>query len=120
MVNDDILKRLYKTYGTNLELFLQENRNEINQSLESIKQISIGEIKHLINYEDVIHLDDLILRRTMIGKLGMITPEILKEIAETCAKSLNWSQQETVEEMERFTSLLRDRHKMNFNAFIRD
>jgi glycerol-3-phosphate dehydrogenase len=80
--------------------------------------MSVGEIKYLITHEDVVHLDDLILRRTMIGKLGMITPESLRELSEICANSLNWSQKKTETEIERFTDIMRNNHKMDFKAFL--
>lgn len=117
-LNDNLLRRLFETYGTNLEEMVKTHCKELSQPLESIPEVSVGEIEHLATDEDVIHLDDLILRRTMIGKLGHVTPDSLKEIAEICAKQLNWSQQEMAAEMERFASLLRQRHKMNFNTFV--
>jgi glycerol-3-phosphate dehydrogenase len=80
----------------------------------------VGELRHLAATEDVIHLDDLILRRTMIGKLGQITPDSLQEIARICAEALNWSQQKTVDEIDRITRLLQSVHKMDFNVFIEE
>jgi glycerol-3-phosphate dehydrogenase len=80
----------------------------------------VGEIKYIVTEEDVLHLDDLLLRRTMLGKLGKITPENLREIAQVCADVLNWPQQKTNQEIDRFTDLLVRKHKMKFNAYIGD
>jgi len=118
--HDEVLVRLFETYGTNIEEILREHCSEIYQPLDSIPETSFGEIKYLTTQEDIVHLDDLILRRSMIGKLGMVTPESLREIAEICGKPLNWSQQEMNVEIERFTDLMRHKHKMNYNAFIGD
>ncbi|MEJ2510723.1 MAG: glycerol-3-phosphate dehydrogenase C-terminal domain-containing protein [Anaerolineales bacterium] len=86
--------------------------------LMTIPEISAGEIKYILTTEDVIHLDDLILRRTMLGKLGKITPDSLREIAKICKDVLEWSEEEMQQEIDRFSALLRHQHKMNFNGFI--
>ncbi len=116
--DDGVIKRLFENHGTNLELILQLSGADLGQSMETISGMSIGEIQYLVEHEDVVHLDDLILRRTMIGKLGRVTPQSLREIAEICAKSLHWTDQEKFAEMERFTDLMRHRHKMDYNVFL--
>ncbi|MBN2044358.1 MAG: glycerol-3-phosphate dehydrogenase/oxidase [Anaerolineales bacterium] len=116
--DENLLTRLFETYGTNVEPMLRESCAEIGQPLKTISEMSVGEIKYLAANEDIVHLDDLILRRTMIGKLGRVTPDSLEELAEICASSLNWSHQKTLSEMQRFINLLRRRHKMNFNLFL--
>ena len=115
---DKQLKKLLESYGTNIEWILRECGSDVCQPLRTIPDVSVGELKHLTAKEDVIHLDDLLLRRTMLGKLGMITPESLWEITEICGGVLNWSMEKSNAEMERFTDLLRHRHKMNYNSFI--
>jgi hypothetical protein len=39
------------------------------------------------------------------------------EISRICAETLGWSQQETKDEIEHFTNLLDDKHKIYFNDF---
>jgi len=119
-IEDDWLERLFQTHGTNIKSILQAADKKDFQPLENIPGISIGEIKYLAAEEDVQHLDDLILRRTMLSKMGQITPESLEEISRICAASLNWTKNKTREEVERFTDILRSRHKMNFNSFEGD
>lgn len=87
--------------------------------LGTLPETSIGELKFILSSEAVVHLDDLILRRTMLGKTGKVNPDSLREIAQICAGILGWSEQQTEQEIERFTDLLRRRHKMNFSAYIR-
>ncbi|MGD8455214.1 MAG: glycerol-3-phosphate dehydrogenase/oxidase [Anaerolineales bacterium] len=112
------LEQLFEIYGTRAAELLQKYGSELSEMLETIPEISVGEIKSILLEEDVNHLDDLILRRTMLGKLGKITPDSLREISEICAKVMNWSSQKKEQEMDRFTDLLRHKHKMNFNAYI--
>jgi len=117
-IEEDRLEELFKTYGTKVEDILNQVGEEASEMLKTIPEISAGEIKYILSTEDVVHLDDLILRRTMLGKLGKITPDGLKEIAQVCAGVLGWTGGETQQEIDRFSALLRHQHKMNFNSFI--
>lgn len=117
-IDEAHLVRLFDLYGTQAEPILQKLSAADSQPLAAIQEMITGEIKYLLEEEDVIHLDDLILRRTMIGKLNVATPESLKEIAEICAETLNWSAQETQAEIERYNDLLLRKHKMKSNTFI--
>jgi glycerol-3-phosphate dehydrogenase len=112
------LERLLSVYGTKVDGLLQKYGSELSEMLETIPEVSVGEIKYILLEEDAHHLDDLILRRTMLGKLGMITPDSLREISGICAKVMEWSDQKTEQEMDRFTDLLKHKHRMNFNAYI--
>jgi len=117
-IETERLNHLFESYGTKTGKLLKEYATETSTMLATLPEISVGEILFILAEEDVIHLDDLILRRTMLGKLGKITPDSLREIAQICKESLGWSDQQTREEMDRFTALLRREHKMNYNAFI--
>jgi glycerol-3-phosphate dehydrogenase len=117
-INEHRLDELFKTYGTKTEDILNKVGEEASEMLMTIPEISAGEIKYILTTEDVIHLDDLILRRTMLGKLGKITPDSLREIAKICKDVLEWSEEEMQQEIDRFSALLRHQHKMNFNGFI--
>jgi glycerol-3-phosphate dehydrogenase len=112
------LEQLFELYGTKVEGLLRKHGAEISMVLHTLPEISVGEIKYILMEEDVHHLDDLILRRTMLGKLGRISPDSLREIALICGEVLNWSNQKTNYEIDRFTNLLMIRHKMKFNSFI--
>jgi glycerol-3-phosphate dehydrogenase len=112
------LEGLFETYGTGVADLMEVHAAEASTLLESIPEISVGEIKYLLEDSDVVHLDDLVLRRTMLGKLGRVTPESLREIARVCKGELHWSDQETEREIERFTDILRAKHGMNHNEFI--
>jgi glycerol-3-phosphate dehydrogenase len=114
----DRVIHLFKVYGTKTEVLLKEQGELASKPLKTIPEISVGEIKYLVLNEDVIHLDDLILRRTSLGKLGKITPDSLQELSQICSETLNWSKQKTREEVDRFTYLLEHKHKMNYNSFI--
>ncbi|MGD2026469.1 MAG: glycerol-3-phosphate dehydrogenase/oxidase [Anaerolineales bacterium] len=112
------IEELFEVYGTKTETLLQEQGAAASEPLKSIPDICNGELSYIVANEDVLHLDDLILRRTMLGKLGRITPDSLREIAQICAWVLDWSEEYTEEQIDRLNALLRHEHKMNFNAFL--
>jgi glycerol-3-phosphate dehydrogenase len=116
-VTPEVLERLFDTYGTKVEEILRNYGKEAKGGLDTIPNISLAEIKNILTQEDVIHLDDLLLRRTMLGKLGQVNPESLMEISRICAETFGWSQEETKEEIEYFTNLLEHKHRMYFNDF---
>ena len=117
-IDQDRLEQIFEVFGTKTEDIVKEQGLEVTKMLKTLPDISVGEIKYIVLNEDILHLDDLILRRTMLGKLGRITPDSLQEISQICGEVLNWSEQETEEEINRFTHLMRHNHKMDFNTFL--
>jgi glycerol-3-phosphate dehydrogenase len=71
------------------------------------------EIEFLICQERVVHLDDLILRRTSITLQGELTNSLLEELAATMAQLQHWSKVETYEEIERTLTILQERHGLS-------
>jgi hypothetical protein len=65
----------------------------------------------------VVHLDDFIHRRSMLGKLGRLTPAGLDELCAVIADALGWDAATATEERRRFVELQKTRHRMDFNRF---
>ena len=53
---------------------------------------STGELRYLASSEDVVHLADLLLRRTSIAFRGEATPDVVAEIADAVAGVLGWDE----------------------------
>lgn len=68
------------------------------------------EIRFLTAYERVVHLDDLVLRRSLLGMLGLITGETLVMVAEAAGSILGWSREQQRDECVRTADLLVRRH----------
>ena len=58
----------------------------------------------------MVHLDDLVLRRTLIGLRGEATHALLEELAGIAGKSLGWTPQTMEEEVQQTLQLLRAVH----------
>ena len=70
------------------------------------------ELAFLARSEHVVHLDDLLLRRTSLAFRGGLTAETLTEISAAVSDALDWDAQMQLEEVERATAKLRDAHRV--------
>jgi glycerol-3-phosphate dehydrogenase len=68
------------------------------------------EIEFMAVHERVVHLDDLILRRTLMGLLGEVNGPLLEELASIVAPVLKWSKRDAAAEVERTIQLLEKVH----------
>ncbi len=68
------------------------------------------ELEYLCRHERVAHLDDLLLRRTQLAKLGLLNAHSLRVVADLAADSLHWSAGQKTQERDRCLRLLQQRH----------
>ncbi|MDO5769875.1 MAG: glycerol-3-phosphate dehydrogenase/oxidase [Psychrobacter sp.] len=67
-----------------------------------------AEIRFAAHFEQVIHLDDLLLRRTRLGLLlpqGAMTVPISSRLQQICQQELGWSEDKWQQEVQRYTQL---------------
>jgi glycerol-3-phosphate dehydrogenase len=81
-------------------------------ALENHPGYSHREIAFLAAREKVIHLDDLILRRSLIGMLGETTGGLLLELAQIIGSELGWSADQVQQEAGRCAAMLVKRHRV--------
>ena len=60
--------------------------------ITGLEDYSRREMLFLANYEYVERLDDLLLRRTLIGWMGQLTMDTLHEIGQIAADALGWDE----------------------------
>jgi len=68
------------------------------------------EITFLAQKEKIVHLDDLLLRRSMLAYLGQLNRPLVEELAQHLGQALGWSQPQCQQEVQRALELLADRH----------
>ena len=105
---------LLDRYGTRAEDVAQFLIAAPDQPLRSLPQYSRREIQFMANQERIAHLDDLILRRTIMALLGQLSLDLLEELAGVLAPVLEWSQEGTRQEIERTVKLLGHVHGVRF------
>ena len=106
------LQILYDRYGTRTEAVATFiNRDAaVDEPLKTLPEYTRREIAFLAQSEKAIHLDDILLRRTMLAMLGRLTKANVEEIADAMGVALGWSVEQKTAEAERTLRLLADRH----------
>lgn len=73
------------------------------------------EIIYLTQTEQVAHVDDLLLRRSLIGMLGELTPALLHEVAAIVGSTLGWDDARREAEIARVVNLWQTRHSVDLS-----
>ena len=87
-VDETRVKVLFERYGTTAEGILTGATND--RPLRQLPGYSVAEIQYLAAQEWVVHLSDLVYRRSTIGLLGHATEAVLIELAEIVGEVLGW------------------------------
>ena len=69
-----------------------------------------SEIDRLAKREKIVHLDDLVLRRTLLAYLGQLTRPLIVELSIALGDSLGWDGAQKKAEVVRTLEILADRH----------
>ena len=69
-----------------------------------------GEIGEMAKREKIVHLDDLLLRRTLLGYLGQLTFPLVDELTNALGDALGWAGTQKSAEKQRALEILADRH----------
>jgi glycerol-3-phosphate dehydrogenase len=109
-LSKDRLATLLERYGTRAEAVADFLNRAADVPLASLPEYSKREIIFLAQHEKVVHLDDLLLRRTMLAMLGRLAKDRVVEIAGVLASALGWGDEQKHAEVERTLRLLEDRH----------
>jgi glycerol-3-phosphate dehydrogenase len=71
---------------------------------------TLREIVFLVQHEKICHLDDFLLRRSMLAMLGRVEGEMLEDLARIIGNALGWNEEQKTAEVNRTLSILRERH----------
>jgi glycerol-3-phosphate dehydrogenase len=104
------LNVLFERYGTRAESIATFMNGGTDFILRSLPDYSRREIIFLVQHEKIVHLDDFILRRSMLAMLGRLTREMVNELADVFANALGWNAEQKAAEVSRTLSILAERH----------
>ena len=104
------LAALFDRYGTRAEEIADYLAAGPDRTLKNHPGYSRREIEFIVLKERVAHLDDVVLRRTLIGLLGESTRCLLWELAGIAASALGWPPEEAAREVERTAHILETVH----------
>jgi glycerol-3-phosphate dehydrogenase len=101
-LDTDRATRLLHRYGTSATAVAAAAAADPDDApLVSVPRFTTGELRHLARTESVVHLEDLLLRRTSIAFRGEATPEAVDEVADAVAETLGWDATTRRDEIQR-------------------
>ena len=104
------LATLLDRYGSRAEDVANFTLVAPDPPLRWLPEFSRREIQFVASHERIVHLDDLILRRTIMALLGQLSLALLDELAEVLGQEVGWSEERTQDEVSRTLKLLADVH----------
>jgi glycerol-3-phosphate dehydrogenase len=104
------LLTLFERYGTRAESVAEYIAAGPDKPLRHQPSYSLREIMFIAEHEKVSHVDDVILRRSLLGMLGRVDDDVLQQVAEAVGAVLAWTEDQIKREVERTTDILRMKH----------
>jgi glycerol-3-phosphate dehydrogenase len=104
------LRALFERYGTGARQVAAFIADGPDETLHYHTQYSRREIMFIAQSERVVHIDDLLLRRTSIAILGELTLPLLEELAAVVGDALDWPPARRQAEVDRTARLMEQRH----------
>ncbi len=112
-VSRERLRILFERYGSRAEAIATFMNGGTDQILRSLPDYSRREITFVLQHEKVVHLDDFLLRRSMLAMLGHITRETIDELAGIFSNYFGWKPEQSEAEVARMLSILADKHDVH-------
>ncbi len=97
----------YGTYASDIATFCAAGQDTPLQSQSTYSQ---REIMFLVAHEKIVHLEDLLLRRSLLAMLGYVTGDLLQEVSTILSSVLGWSESQRQDEVNRAANTLEKRH----------
>jgi glycerol-3-phosphate dehydrogenase len=101
---------LFKRYGTRAEQIAEYITEETDLLMHFLPGYSQREVEFIVKSEKVVHLDDFLLRRSMLAKLGQLSHANIDELSKIICAGLDWDAERVDTEIKRVYSILRDVH----------
>ena len=109
-VTRERLKVLFERYGTRAESIATYMNSGTDFIFQSMPDYTLREILFLAQHEKICHLDDFLLRRSMLAMLGRVNGEMINELARALGNALGWDEERKAAEVARTFLILSDRH----------
>ena len=106
---------LFARYGSRCREISEFQKEEDDAPLAHYPEMTRREVVFLVEKEKVVHLDDLILRRSLLAYLGQLSLPLIDELAEVTAYALDWDDGRKQEEIHRSLATRKDRHGVSLS-----
>jgi len=99
-LNHERVANLLQRYGTATEDFAKRKEKSWRTPLKTLPDYTVGEIEHIANNECILHLSDLVRRRSIITLLGLSNTPTLSELADIVGATLGWDGEQRRKEID--------------------
>jgi len=113
-VNRSRVAQLLTRYGTRATDVIAAISAGVDAPLRTTDLYTTAELGYLAQSESVVHLDDVLLRRTDLAFTGAVTSELIEEFATVIGESLGWTPERRAHEIDATRSLLTTLHGIVF------
>ncbi|OUM40232.1 glycerol-3-phosphate dehydrogenase/oxidase [Arthrobacter sedimenti] len=110
------LEVLLTRYGTRAKDVLEYLAESPDRMFNSTQELSTRELAYMVEHEQVGHLIDVLIRRTSLAFRGLVSEELLAELAETLAPLLGWTAAESAAEIKLAEKVLAEAHRVQVKS----
>jgi len=109
---------LLTRYGTRAEDVISHLDGGPDRLLHSTRELSVRELEFMAGHEQVGHLADVLIRRTSLAFRGLVTGELLNEVADVLAGPLGWDAAERTAEIRLAQDVLERFHRVQIHSLV--
>ncbi len=112
----DRARTLLDRYGSTAQLVLEHETKFGSEPLADSPDYTVAEFDWIARHEHVVHLGDLVMRRTAIAVTGQLSGRDLERIAEAAGAALGWSDDRRDAELRETRERLTARHRVRLDT----
>lgn len=105
----------YGTRATQVMAYLAAGEDRL---LHSTPELSLREIQFMVRHEQIGHLIDVLIRRTSLAFRGLVTADLLTELAQALAGPLGWDESREAQEITHARDVLQRFHAVPMETRI--
>ena len=109
---------LLTRYGTRAEEVISYLDAGPDRLLHSTRELSVRELGFMAQHEQIGHLVDVLIRRTSLAFRGLVTGELLNEIADVLAVPLGWDAAARAAEIRQAQEVLNRFHGVQVHSLV--
>jgi glycerol-3-phosphate dehydrogenase len=109
---------LLTRYGTRAESVMAYLDGGPDRLLHSTRELSVRELDFMAAHEQVGHLVDVLIRRTSLAFRGLVTGELLNEVADVLAVALGWDSMVRASEIRHAQDVLQRFHRVETHSLV--
>ncbi|HEY8752314.1 MAG TPA: glycerol-3-phosphate dehydrogenase/oxidase [Arthrobacter sp.] len=109
---------LLTRYGTRADEVIAYLDGGPDRLLGSTRELSVRELEFMAGHEQIGHLIDVLIRRTSLAFRGLVTGEVLVEVADVLAAPLGWDADAKAAEIQRAREVLERFHRVQIHSLV--